>query len=183
MEIYIIRHTTPDIEKGICYGQSDLDVANSFESEVSQILRKVTSNTDTKVYSSPLKRCTKLASKFSNEIITDDRLMEINFGDWELKKWDDIPRKESDPWMNDFVNVTTPNGETYKEMFQRVNEVFSEITSKNEAKKIIIATHGGVIRCILSKLKNISLQNSFDIKVEYGDVFKILKQNNTFTIV
>jgi len=183
MEIYLIRHTTPEIEKGICYGQSDLDVTSSFESEVSKILKKVTSDSTTKVYSSPLIRCTKLAEKFSNEIITDHRLMEINFGDWELKKWNDIPRKESDSWMNDFVNVTIPNGEAYKEMFQRVNEVFSEITSKSEEKKIIISTHGGVIRCILSKLKNVALENSFDIKVEYGDVFKILKQNNTFTIV
>jgi len=183
MEIYLIRHTTPEIEKGICYGQSDLDVASSFESEVSKILKKVSADTNTKVYSSPLKRCTKLASTFANDIYIDDRLMEINFGDWELKKWDDIPRKESDPWMNDFVNISTPNGEAYKDMFQRVNEAFSEITSHNEGKKIIIATHGGVIRCILSKLQNVSLQNSFDIKVAYGDVFKILKQNNTFTII
>ena len=28
------------------------------------------------------------ASKFSKDIITDDRLMELNFGDWELLKWD-----------------------------------------------------------------------------------------------
>ena len=182
MEIYLIRHTTPAIEKGICYGQSDLDVSNSFEKEVSQILSKVNFDHNTKVYSSPLKRCTKLAAKFSNEIITDNRLMEINFGDWELKKWDDIPRKDSDPWMNDFVNITIPNGESYKEMFQRVTEVFSEITSQPEEKKIIISTHGGVIRCILSKLKNVVLKNSFDIKVEYGDVFKIVKQNNTFTL-
>jgi len=34
MEIYLIRHTTPDVAKGICYGQTDLDVANTFEEEV-----------------------------------------------------------------------------------------------------------------------------------------------------
>ena len=31
MELILIRHTTPAIEKGICYGQSDLNVADSFE--------------------------------------------------------------------------------------------------------------------------------------------------------
>ena len=37
MEIYLIRHTTPLIEKGICYGQTDLDITESFEEEVSMI--------------------------------------------------------------------------------------------------------------------------------------------------
>lgn len=33
MKIYLIRHTTPHIEKGICYGQTDLDVAETFNNE------------------------------------------------------------------------------------------------------------------------------------------------------
>ena len=33
MKIYLIRHTQPDVEKGICYGSSDLDVAATFEAE------------------------------------------------------------------------------------------------------------------------------------------------------
>ena len=39
MEIYLIRHTTPKIEKGICYGQADLNVADSFEEEINVILK------------------------------------------------------------------------------------------------------------------------------------------------
>ena len=30
MEIFLIRHTTPKIEKGICYGQTDLDITTTF---------------------------------------------------------------------------------------------------------------------------------------------------------
>ena len=26
MEIYLVRHTTPNIKKGICYGQTDIDI-------------------------------------------------------------------------------------------------------------------------------------------------------------
>lgn len=180
MEIYLIRHTTPSIEKGICYGQSDLEVANTFEEEATIILKSVSFNEDTLVYSSPLKRCTKLATKFSSTFITDPRLMELNFGDWELLKWDDLPKKESTIWMNNFVTATTPNGESYMNLAKRANEAFIEITSTS-AKKIIITTHAGVIRSILSKINNIDLKDSFDIKVEYGQLFKITKQNNTFT--
>lgn len=182
MEIYLIRHTTPAIEKGICYGQSNLDVASTFEEEVSVILKSVSFDTDTIIYSSPLKRCIKLASKFSKNIITDNRLMELNFGDWELLKWDNLPKKASTIWMNNFVTAATPNGEAYIDLAKRANEVFTEITSTS-AKKVIITTHAGVIRSILSKLNNIHLKDSFDIDVAYGQVFKLKKQDNTITIL
>lgn len=182
MEIYLIRHTTPAIEKGICYGQSDLDVATTFEDEANTILKTVCFDNETIVYSSPLKRCTKLASKFTSEISLDKRLMELNFGDWELLKWDELPEPAGSMWMNNFVTASTPNGEAYIDLAKRANEVFTEITSTS-AKKIIITTHAGVIRSILSKLSNVHLKDSFDIKVEYGQVFKIIKQNNTFTLL
>ena len=61
MELILIRHTTPAIEKGICYGQSDLNVADSFEAELELILKEVGQHR--KVYSSPLKRCRILAER------------------------------------------------------------------------------------------------------------------------
>lgn len=182
MEIYLVRHTTPKIDKGICYGQSDLDVAATFKDEVTVILNTLEITEETSVHSSPLKRCIKLAQQFSENIIIDDRLMELNFGDWELLSWDNLPKKASNIWMNDFVNISTPNGEAYIDLAKRANEAFDEIISTS-AKKIIITTHAGVIRSILSKINNIHLKDSFDIKVEYGQVFKIVKQNNTLTLL
>ncbi|WP_372795395.1 alpha-ribazole phosphatase [Lutibacter sp.] len=183
MEIYLIRHTTPNIEKNICYGQLDIDVTNSFENEASKITTAVSSETGTLVYSSPLKRCIKLASKFSQNIITDKRLMELNFGDWENHNWDAIPKTELDVWMNDFVNVSIPNGEAYTDLFKRATEFFYEITSNNNSKKIIITTHGGVIRSIVANINNIPLSKSFDFKIEYGQIIKIVKQNNSYKIL
>lgn len=85
MEIYLIRHTTPDIEKGICYGQSDIPLKDTFPSEVKNILKSIPKHFD-KVYSSPLQRCTQLANYIDQNNTIDNRLMELNFGSWELKK-------------------------------------------------------------------------------------------------
>ena len=41
MEIYLVRHTTPAIEKGVCYGQTDLNVAETFEEEVELVLKNL----------------------------------------------------------------------------------------------------------------------------------------------
>jgi alpha-ribazole phosphatase len=181
MEIYLIRHTTPNIEKGICYGQTDLDVADTFEEEVVHVLTNLKDVNNAILYSSPLIRCKKLALKINNQITEDKRLMEINFGDWELIKWDTINKTDLDIWMKDYVNEKIPNGESCLELYIRNIHFFKEIIQKHYSK-VIIVCHAGVIRSILSYVKEISIEESYNIPIEYGQVFKILKQNNNFIV-
>ena len=178
MEIYLIRHTTPLIEKGICYGQTDLDITDSFEEEVSMILPHIP-RTNIKVYSSPLQRCKKLATAlYSAEMIEcHDELMELNCGDWEMQKWDEIPKTAIQPWMDDFVNVVVPNGESYVILNDRVVNKFEEI--KNKGENAVIVAHGGVLRSILSYITNTPLKESFDVfTLHYGCVVKITINEN-----
>src|SRR5690606_42086613 len=104
MEIHLIRHTKPDIEAGICYGQSDIQLATSFDKEWTEIRKKLPLNVD-RLFTSPLSRCTKLSERLAAHFgllpEKDVRLMEMNFGDWEMKKWDDIDQRELNAWMND----------------------------------------------------------------------------------
>ena len=172
MEIYIVRHTTPNIEKGICYGQTDLDVASTFEKEGENVLAQLPKKIDA-VYSSPLKRCSMLASRLKNNPILDNRLMELNFGDWEMKKWDNIPLNEIQLWYNDFVNEPCLNGESYYELSLRAIECYEEILLLNH-KVLVIVTHSGVIRSLLAYINTVELKESFDeFKIPYGSVFKI----------
>jgi alpha-ribazole phosphatase len=173
MEIIFIRHTTPKIDKGVCYGQADLDVSSTFKDETTKILMQLgKQNSETVYFSSPLKRCKKLAEKISKTIIFDDRLKELDFGDWELKKWKDIDKNEMNVWMNDFVNIAVTNGESYMDLHSRTIQFLSEITKKNY-KKAVIVTHAGVIRSLYSHIKNSPLEKSFDLKLEYGQLLKI----------
>ena len=175
MEIYLIRHTAPKIDKGICYGQSDIDVQNSFEDEVETIKKNLPETIGSiAVYSSPLVRCKKLAQCFSKEITFDDRLMEVNFGDWELQPWDAINEDDLNTWMGDFVTIAPPNGESYIQLSERVNTAFDAIVNASGKDKIIVA-HGGVIRAIVAKIKQIALKDSFNIKIPYSHVVKLVK--------
>lgn len=177
MEIYLVRHTTPDIEKGVCYGQSDIGLSNSFKREAKVVFDKILLSNKVQVYSSPLKRCLQLAKEFSENIQLDNRLLELDFGNWELKKWNDIPKEEMDPWMKDFVNVKVPNGESYTQLAERSTAFYEDLLKKNH-DQVIVVTHGGVLRSLLALLTEVSLENSFDIKVDYGQVSKITIANN-----
>lgn len=184
MEIYLIRHTTPNIEKGICYGQTNIDVTSSFYEEVKNIKKQVLLKQNSKIYSSPLLRCYKLASQLGNLVFTDSRLKEVNFGTWENKSWDSIPKKEIDPWMANFVTEKPTEGESYIELQNRVIDFFRVLTKEsNQNDSIIIVTHAGPMRAFLSYIQKIELIDSFNIKIKYGQVFKIKYNNDAFTLV
>ena len=106
MKITLIRHTRVAVETGICYGWSDVGVAPSFETEASRVKENISNEQFDIVYSSPLSRCRKLAAFCGfHEPILDDRLKELNFGEWEMKKWDDLTDPRLELWYKDWIHL------------------------------------------------------------------------------
>lgn len=179
MIVYLIRHTTPDIDKGICYGQANIPLSETFEEEASFLLSKLKNIQIDDVISSPLQRCTELAAKINVDYSTNNNLKELDFGDWELTDWNKIPQEEIDPWMSDFVNVPVPNGESYIDLYTRVLPVYKNIKKNNTA----IVAHAGVLRSILAHITKTDLQDSFDFKIPYGTIIKINTITNEYQIL
>ncbi len=176
MEIYLVRHTETSCEKGICYGQSDVGLAEPFEFAFENILSQLPS--EAIIFSSPLKRCVALAKHIQNNIKTisyheDERLMEMNFGDWEMKNWNDILPEQLNPWMEDFVNIPASNGESFVKLHKRIGDFLSNLASKENNKPIIVVCHAGTIRSILCHHTNLPLKDAFQNKVDFGEVIKI----------
>ncbi|MDR7211386.1 alpha-ribazole phosphatase [Flavobacterium piscis] len=176
MEIYLVRHTKTICEKGICYGQSDVDLAEPFEITFEAIISQLP--TEAIIFSSPLKRCVTLAQYIQTHIKTisyqeDRRLMEMNFGDWEMKAWDDISPEQLNPWMEDFVNTRVSNGESFVDLHKRVAEFLSEQKSKQTSIPLIIVAHAGIIRSFLCHHSSLPLKDAFQNKVGFGQVLKI----------
>jgi alpha-ribazole phosphatase len=178
MEVYLIRHTTPKITKGICYGQSDVPLARSFFTEAKSLLKMLPDNFDS-TYSSPLRRCYTLAKRIpSKKLAIDERLLEFNFGQWEMKKWDDIDQVSLNKWMKDFVEMRVPGGENFIDLYNRVSDFITELESLNYRRAAIV-THGGVIRCFLAYIRNSPLKDAFTMSVDYASVTKIFLRENT----
>ena len=176
MEIYLVRHTETVCEKGICYGQSDVAIAEPFDLIFENIISQLPS--EVILFSSPLQRCVILAKHIQNKIKTisyqeDERLMEMNFGDWEMKNWNNIPPEQLNPWMEDFVNIQATNGESFVELHDRVGAFLTEQISKKTDKPIVLVAHAGVIRSMLCYHTLLPLKQAFQNKVDFGQVIKI----------
>jgi alpha-ribazole phosphatase len=176
-EITLIRHTSVHVPAGMIYGQTDVKLNAGFDEEAIQILTQLKGKYDA-VYSSPLSRCKILAEKISSELILDDRLKELNFGDWEEKYWNEIDHtSEAKQWFDDYINVKCPNGESYNDMLIRIKSFLDDLKMKNHSK-VCIVTHGGPIRAFLVAIEGIKPEIVFDRKIEYGEVIHLNLSKN-----
>ena len=154
MKLFFLRHTSLNVEIDVFYGQTDLDVSDTFEEEVKLIQKKIKNfNIDTnsiKVYSSPLKRCIKLTNKLTENYIIDERIKEMNLGDWEMKKMSSISKKEKLDWENNLLSFKIPNGESNNEFLKRLKSFLEDIFKFNE--DALIVCHAGSINGMLSLL-------------------------------
>tara|TARA_Y100000814_G_scaffold125267_2_gene90357 strand:- start:2056 stop:2643 length:588 start_codon:yes stop_codon:yes gene_type:complete len=174
MEVHLIRHTPIDFSNKICYGRLDVPLSKNYEDDIIKIKKQLLNKYDI-VYSSPIKRCTILAKDLNvSEIIIDERLLEVNFGDWEGLAWDDINKFELNNWMENFVTISPPNGESFNQMYTRVRGFIKMLRNK-KYNKILIVTHSGVIRCFLAYMLKFPLKNSFKIPIGFHEhyIFKI----------
>lgn len=172
MELYLIRHTTPAIASGICYGQADLDVTETFTEEASRIVPHLPAAIQ-QVWSSPLQRCHRLAKTLfpTHQIIYDNRLKEINCGAWELSAWDAIEKAHLDAWMANQVDAVIPAGESYRQLHHRAVQFFETLPTH---QPVAVITHGGVIRSLLAHISNVDLKDSFGVfGVHYGCTLKV----------
>lgn len=174
MKLTLVRHTALQVPAGICYGQSDIDVAASFHDELSQLQLKLNGAEFHAVYTSPLQRCSKLAQALNvGNVIHDERLKELHFGDWEMQAWDDIPRDIFDHWAQNYAHLPPPNGETFTQLQQRGVEFLTEMSNIHSQQHVLVVTHGGMIRALIAHVLNMQLKGLFRLSVEYASLTQL----------
>jgi probable phosphoglycerate mutase len=104
---------------------------------------------------------------------TDALLMEIHFGDWQGKTWDELREERpeeiaarfNDPW-----NTVAPGagGESYAMLSARALEWLAGVTQDT-----VVVTHGGINRCIRGHLENLPQDEIPHLKVPQDKVLVI----------
>ena len=170
MEIYLIRHTTPDVPRGTSYGQTDVFLKSTFPEELEAVRCKLEGLTGLTYYSSPLQRCTRLASGLSGSPPhIDRRLMEIDFGDWEMKFWEG---GDTLSVLKGIILEPAPGGESYAQVQERAISFLDELAGQSHERAAVV-THAGVIRAVLAHVFRMPLTNLFSIVPSLGGVARI----------
>lgn len=173
MDVTLVRHTSVDVPKGVCYGRTDVPLNVSFPEEAEAVKQALAGHVFSKVYTSPLSRCVKLAGYCGfGCAMKDDRLMEMNFGDWEMKRFDEIADPRLQEWYDDYFHVPASGGESFLCQQKRVMDFFNEKKSLGE-DNVLVFTHGGVIMQMMLYLGMATKDNVFSLQPSYGEVRRI----------
>lgn len=163
MILHLVRHPRPRVEAGICYGQLDL-VAENVEAAADALRPRLLSGLP--VWSSPLQRCRHLAEALHPSPRLDVRLAEINFGDWEGRPWDAIPRQQIDAWASDVAHFVPPGGESPFMLQQRALDFVAGLV----VPEAVLVTHAGVIRVLLAHWRNLPPEHWSELVFDYGSL-------------
>ena len=169
--IYLIRHGETEWNRtGRWQGTSDVLLSPAGIRQA-QLWAEHAPFTDVDaIYSSDLSRAIKtaeiLADRFSLPVIEERGFRETNFGDWEGGTLSELLAAFPDDFGKFFVEpdqVKPPNGEIFSECQARAMTALEQIVAVNADKKIVIVSHGLVIRLILCAVLSMPIRKVWAI--------------------
>lgn len=193
--IYLVRHGAVNLGSDICYGQLDCELTESYAQDLQSLTNYVQARCPAsehmQIISSPLTRCLKLAKGLqqavqpvSTSLKTNTAFQEINFGDWEGKTWQSIGKQAIDDWSADLLDYQFFKGESARQFDQRVvtawHQLNESLSTAKQTQNIILITHAGVIRSILSHFLKIPLDHALTLKIDKLSVsiLRVVPQQN-----
>jgi len=157
MQLILVRHPQPEIGAGICYGSSDLPASSAAIARVVDDLRAAGLPGGLPVYASPLARCADLARQLATRVRLDARLAEMDFGAWELRPWEAIPRAEVDAWAADLLHYRPGGGENVLAVAARVAAFRDELHGAGHGAALLVC-HAGTMRLLSALYEGSALE-------------------------
>jgi alpha-ribazole phosphatase len=170
MRITLIRHPRPDVAPGICYGRSDLAPGTDSAECAARLRAELPAHLP--VFTSPLRRCLELARALHAQPVVDPRLIEMNFGTWEMRAWSDIPRSEIDAWSAAPLDYTPPGGEPVTAVRERVRGFLKASRAEGD-EDIVVVSHAGVMKLFAAECLGLATDEWLSMTFNYGETFVI----------
>lgn len=186
MDLCLIRHTTPLVVPGTCYGRLDVPLAAIQRQDIAAVLDRLSRMPAVEaVWTSPSTRCRQLAAALAQQrsvpLTEDVRLQELHFGDWEGRRWDEIDRRESDVWAADYWNIAPPGGETYRALAERMSGVI-EAASQSGLTRLALVTHAGPIRSALGRCLKLEPTRHAELSVNFGGISVLVGDGSSWRV-
>lgn len=154
-KIYLARHGQSKAnELDLFLGHGDMDLTQKGFDQAQLLANHLSTISVDVIYSSDLLRAYHTAqatAKLKNlPVIKEKGLREIDCGEWDFMKFDDLRVKFKDSfdvWVNNVAEARCDGGESVEEVQNRMVETIRKIADSNSGKTILIFSHATSIRC------------------------------------
>lgn len=177
LSVFLLRHgeTAYNADGNRYCGRTDIELTEKGIAQANLVYNLLKDIKFDAVYSSPLKRA-EITAKIASgcEVITDDRLIEIDFGTWEGKtRAEFIAENELlwENWSTDPENTSAGgNGEKGRAIVERVEDFFKEIHRKHAGGTVLVVAHNGVNRLYMAHKLGMPLKNYRQLAQENSSI-------------
>jgi alpha-ribazole phosphatase len=190
LKIFIIRHPHSIAnEEKIYNSYTDVPLSDKGAKQMEEVIQYLKNFKDVEfgqvqsIYSSPLTRCTNIADKLANEwncpVIKDDKLVEMNFGIFEGKTYQEIDLSfpnELLQWSNDYIHFQIPEGESLQQCMVRIKPFVNHLI--NQDQDIVIVTHGGIVKLLMLLFLDLPIEFYWKFATDNCCIVEINYMNN-----
>ena len=183
MKVTLIRHAEVDQAYHGCYnGHINIGLSKRGEEQAIALAQEFSSSEFDVLYCSDLLRAKMTLKNFpyAKEAIYTDKLREKSWGKHEGLSFDEIIAQGEVEYKDFLQWIKALDGEPYEEYVKRVEEFFFVFLPSLKKENILVVTHAGVIRVLISIVKNISLEEAFSRKVENASFILFDLKNKKF---
>jgi alpha-ribazole phosphatase len=107
------------------------------------------------IVTSPMRRCSEFAHELASArrvpVRVDQRLAEYHFGDWQGVPIETLAEQQGDAlarFWADPVAHPPPGAEPFASFRQRLCGALDEVAAEAASQRVLVVTHGGVIRLL-----------------------------------
>lgn len=145
-------------------GVTDIELTETGHREAEALAERAVREAPVHVVCSPLVRARETAWPAADacgvELVVDERLKEVDFGEWEGKTlaeiWDSHP-EEAERFVSDPDERPFPGGEPLPDAAGRALDALGELNRDHPGEKVLVVAHNTLIRLVLCSLLDIPL--------------------------
>ena len=190
MDLILVRHGDVDAPTGLCLGQTDVPLSASGFGAVQQLAASWSGRAPRFLFTSDLKRSQQaaaiFAANFAIEPLIDARLREVDFGEWDGKRWEDVMRSDLalyEHWANNWVIQEAPGGESFADVIRRTGAWLSSLLGSTGDDDLVLAVaHIGSIRALLCHALGLPPARALALRVDHAHAARMRTRNGQFEV-
>ena len=156
--------------RGLLLGRDDPPLDELGRTQAADIARAI--DPVTRVIASPLRRAQETAAAFGMPVETDERWIELDYGEWDGRPLADVPAETWAAWRAD-PDFRPPGGETLHELGDRVRAACADLAATAHDESIVVVSHVSPIKAAVAWALGCGDELSWRLFVAPGSISKI----------